>query len=218
MEPTDAVTAAGEGLADGGASSPVEQHPADGSPLAISNAFEMAPNRLILRPVSETFFSAALTIRLTETQARGSGRESLASIALPGPRDSGSVVRLNLRLAQDDTVGSPDFDPHEPQGQLPALRDQRRANPPTAAFYLFASADDEAVAWGFVGNRESRGAVLRDQLTIGDLHVGVGCVAPFGGRLAVGWVKQTLKYNDRTGDHDVSIHQNFAALSYSLTL
>ena len=57
-----------------------------------------------------------------------------------------------------------------------------------------------------------------DQLTIGDLQVGLAWASLFGGRTALGVVERKLKYNDRTGDHDVSDRERFAAISYSLRL
>ena len=43
-------------------------------------------------------------------------------------------------------------------------------------------------------------------------------VATFFGRaqLSVGLVQRKLGYNDPTGDHDVSLHQDFAAFSFTL--
>jgi hypothetical protein len=98
----------------------------------------------------------------------------------------------------------------------PAVRDLRHTNTQAPAMYLFVSAQNQALVWGIADKRRSDGMALRDQLTVGDLQVGLAWASPFGGRTAFGMVERSLKYNDRTGDHDVSERERFAAISFSL--
>ena len=97
-----------------------------------------------------------------------------------------------------------------------ARGDQGRINPEAPNLYLFLGANDEALVWG-VADKKRSGVALRDQLTIGDLQMGFAWATEFG-RTALGLVERKLKYNDRTGDHDVSLREHFAAISYSLKL
>jgi hypothetical protein len=106
----------------------------------------------------------------------------------------------------------------ESYSDQPAVRDLRHTNTQAPGMYLFVSAQNQALVWGIADKRQSDGVALRDQLTVGDFQLGLAWASPFGGRTALGMVERRLKYNDRTGDHDVSDRERFAAISYSLRL
>jgi len=162
---------------------------------------------------------------LTETPAlvnrNGVASANLSALSfggLPGfSRESAEFVfGLANRPAEQQKVlvsaGNASF-----SGQ-PAVRDLRHTNTQAPGMYLFVSAQNQALVWGIADKRRSDGMALRDQLTIGDVQMGLAWASPFGGRTALGVVERRLKYNDRTGDHDVSERERFAAISYSLRL
>ena len=130
---------------------------------------------------------------------------SFKALRMPGKTEDGP--RFNFSLETQRAF---------PPQNAAAMDDQTRVDPEAPNLYLFVGADDEALVWGVAGKKRS-GVALRDQLTVGNVQVGFAWATEFG-RTSFGIVERRLKYNDRTGDHDVSVREHFAAISYSIKL
>ena len=101
-------------------------------------------------------------------------------------------------------------------GQGLAKRDQRHTNFRAPAWYVFVGADNQALVWNFADKQSLDGVALRDQVTVGELQAGMAWRTSFGSLTSFGLIQRKLAYNDLAGDHDVSIHQDFAAFSFTL--
>jgi hypothetical protein len=101
-------------------------------------------------------------------------------------------------------------------GQGLARRDQRHTDAKQPAWYFFIGQDNEALVWNFADKQSLNGLALRDQVTVGDFQAGMAWRTGFGSQTSFGLVQRKLSYNDITGDHDVSLHQDFAAFSFTL--
>jgi hypothetical protein len=101
-------------------------------------------------------------------------------------------------------------------GQGLAKRDQRHTDAKQPAWYFFIGQDNEALVWNFADKQSLDGLALRDQVTVGDFQAGMAWRTGHGSQTSFGLVQRKLGYNDPTGDHDVSLHQDFAAFSFTL--
>ena len=96
-----------------------------------------------------------------------------------------------------------------------AERDQRGADVAAPSWYFYVGADSEALVWNLADRRSMAGVTLRDQVTVGDLQLGVAWTTALGGQMSAGVVERKFSYVDLTGDRDVSQRERFAALSYT---
>jgi hypothetical protein len=101
-------------------------------------------------------------------------------------------------------------------GQGLAKRDQRHSSAKQPAWYVFVGTDNQALVWNFADKQSLDGLALRDQVTVGDFQAGMAWRTGRGSQTSFGLVQRKLGYNDPTGDHDVSLHQDFAAFSFTL--
>ena len=101
-------------------------------------------------------------------------------------------------------------------GQGFLARDQRHTNSRPPSWYVFLGADNQALVWNLADKQSLSGVALRDQVTVGDMQAGLAWRTSFGGQTSLGLVQRKFKFNDPTGDHDVSRRENFAALSFTL--
>jgi hypothetical protein len=94
-------------------------------------------------------------------------------------------------------------------------RDQRGTDAKAPSWYFFVGEDNEALVWNFADKSAVRGAALRDQVTVGDLHAGVAWTTGQGSQMSLGLVEREMSYSDAAGN-SASRTDQFAAFSYTL--
>ncbi len=94
-------------------------------------------------------------------------------------------------------------------------RDQRGTNAQAPSWYFFIGADNEALVWNFADKQAMDGLALRDQVTVGDLQLGVARTVA-DGQMSLGMVERKLRFHDYTGENDVREDERFVAFSYTI--
>ncbi len=144
-------------------------------------------------------------------------RAFAAEIAIDVPRersglglDVGITPRANYRNQGDLTVRG--FGAELRIGEF----DQRGTGARSNSWYVFASADGEALVWETGDNGVTslvNNVKLRDAVTVGDLQAGVS-IHKFGGEFSLSYIRRETEF--RQGTMDVNEVEDFGGVSFTL--